>query len=46
MSPQTKLRMVTIQELAKYLGTIFTDIGVLKSDISLFLEKKNKEVNV
>ena len=29
-----------------YLGSIFTDTGILKADLSLFLEKKNKEVNV
>ena len=30
----------------KYLGTIFTDIGILKADISSFIEKKNKDINV
>ena len=30
----------------KYLGVMFSDTGVLKTDISLFLEKKKKDVNV
>ena len=34
------------KSVQKYLGVIFTDDGVLKSDVTLFLEKKNKDVNV
>ena len=30
----------------KYLGVIISDTGILKIDLSLFLEKKKKEVNV
>ena len=30
----------------KYLGVLFSDTGILKHDVSLFLEKKTKEVNV
>lgn len=30
----------------KYLGTVFTDTGILKTDISSFIDKKNKEINV
>ena len=32
--------------LQKYLGTLFSDSGVLKDDVSLFLDGKSKDLNV